>query len=475
MKQLFIGGRWMDGATTAPNINPSDLTDVIDTYAWADSSAVALAVSEARAAQDKMSNLGIQQRADALDSIGTEILARRAKLGDLLAREEGKTLPESTAEVVRAGQIFKYFAGQALRLSGSIINSVRPEIEVSTLKEPLGIIGVVTPWNFPIAIPAWKVAPALASGNCVVLKPAEQSPGCAWALAEIISRSGLPAGAFNLVMGGAEAGAALTSHPDIDGVTFTGSSAVGTSVLASATANRARVQLEMGGKNPLVVLKDADLAIAWDCAIQGAFYSTGQRCTASSRLVVERAIHDEFVDGLIQRMKGLKVGNARAAGTQIGPVADDRQLAKNLRYLTLGQDGGATLACGGDLLDLETKGHYLSPALFVDATPKMAISQEEIFGPIACVISADDYEHALAIANDTPHALSTGICTTSLKFANHFRRHAEAGLVMVNLATAGIDYHVPFGGHKASSYGPREQGEQAIEFFTRGKTAYVAL
>jgi alpha-ketoglutaric semialdehyde dehydrogenase len=475
MKQLFIGGRWMDGATTAPNINPSDLTDVIDTYAWADSSAVALAVSEARAAQDKMSNLGIQQRADALDSIGTEILARRAELGDLLAREEGKTLPESTAEVVRAGQIFKYFAGQALRLSGSIINSVRPEIEVSTLKEPLGIIGVVTPWNFPIAIPAWKVAPALASGNCVVLKPAEQSPGCAWALAEIISRSGLPAGAFNLVMGGAEAGAALTSHPDIDGVTFTGSSAVGTSVLASATANRARVQLEMGGKNPLVVLKDADLAIAWDCAIQGAFYSTGQRCTASSRLVVERAIHDEFVDGLIQRMKGLKVGNARAAGTQIGPVADDRQLAKNLRYLTLGQDGGATLACGGDLLDLETKGHYLSPALFVDATPKMAISQEEIFGPIACVISADDYEHALAIANDTPHALSTGICTTSLKFANHFRRHAEAGLVMVNLATAGIDYHVPFGGHKASSYGPREQGEQAIDFFTRGKTAYVAL
>lgn len=475
MKQLFIGGRWMDGATSAPNINPSDLTDVIDTYAWADASAVALAVSEAKSAQDQMSNLGIQQRADALDAIGTEILARRAELGDLLAREEGKTIPEAIAEVVRAGQIFKYYAGQALRLSGSLINSVRSGIEVSTLKEPLGIIGVVTPWNFPIAIPAWKVAPALASGNCVVLKPAEQSPGSAWALAEIISRSGLPAGAFNLVMGGAEAGATLTNHPDIDGVTFTGSSAVGTSVLASATANRARVQLEMGGKNPLVVLKDADLAVAWDCSIQGAFYSTGQRCTASSRLIVERAIHDEFVDGLIQRMKALKIGNARVAGTQIGPVVDEKQLAKNLHYVTLGQDEGATLACGGDLLALETKGHYLSPALFVDATPTMAISRDEIFGPIACVILADDYEHALAIANDTPHALSAGICTTSLKFANHFRRHGEAGLVMVNLATAGIDYHVPFGGHKASSYGPREQGEQAIEFFTRGKTAYVAL
>ena len=403
------------------------------------------------------------------------ILARRAELGDLLAREEGKPLAEATGEVARAGHIFKFFAGEALRLDGIRMDSVRPGVEVTTLTEPLGVVGLITPWNFPIAIPAWKIAPALAAGNSVVFKPGEQAPACAWALTEIIHRAGLPAGAFNLVMGGRDIGKALVRHPGLDGVSFTGSARAGASVLTDTAARQTRVQLEMGGKNPLVVLDDADLAVAWDCAIQGAYFSTGQRCTASSRLIVQRGVLDRFIDGLVSRIEALVVDDARKAGTQIGPVVDATQLTKDREYIDIGRQEGATLACGGFELERPTRGHYLSPALFVNATADMRIAREEIFGPVACVIPADDYDHALALANDTPYGLSSGICTTSLRAANHFRRHSQSGIVTVNLPTAGIDYHVPFGGHKASSHGPREQGHQALEFYTHGKTTYTAF
>ncbi|HLS50854.1 MAG TPA: aldehyde dehydrogenase family protein, partial [Burkholderiaceae bacterium] len=412
---------------------------------------------------------------DCLDAIGTELLARKNELGELLSREEGKTLAEGVGEVARAGQIFKFYAAEAVRQTGEIVDSVRPQVSVEISREPVGVVGIIAPWNFPIAIPAWKIAPALAYGNCVVFKPADLVPGSAWALAEIISRSGLPHGVFNLVMGrGSVVGAALVADPRIDALSFTGSVETGNNLLRQASASNKKVQLEMGGKNPFVILNDADLEVALECTIQGAFYSTGQRCTASSRIIVERDIYPRFRDALIERTRALRVGHALHDTTQIGPVADDSQLQQNLDYIAIGQNEGATLACGGERLQQEYDGYYFSPAIFTDVDNQMRIAQEEIFGPVACLIVADNYEHALILANDTPMGLSAGICTQSLRHATHFKRAAQAGMVMVNLPTAGVDYHVPFGGRKASSYGPREQGRYAREFFTTVKTAYTA-
>lgn len=472
--RLYIDGEWVDGIGVTRNINPSNLEDVVGEYAQADRELTERAIAAARAAFPAWSRSTPQQRAEVLDRIGSEILERREELGRLLSREEGKTLPEGIAEVARAGQIFKFFAGEALRIQGERLASVRPNIWVDVTREPVGVVGLITPWNFPIAIPAWKIAPALAYGNCVVFKPADLVPGSAWALAEIVSRSGLPRGVFNLVMGrGSIVGEAILASPNVDAVSFTGSVEVGRRIAAVCSGSMKKVQLEMGGKNPLVVLDDADLENAVFCAVQGAFYSTGQRCTASSRLIVTEGIHDRFVAALVEATKGLVVDDALKQGTQIGPVVDDRQLAQDLRYIDIGRAEGARLVCGGERLERETPGYYLAPAVFVDTTNDMRINREEIFGPIASVIRVRDYEEALAVANDTPYGLSSGICTRSLKHAEHFKRNSEAGLVMVNLPTAGVDYHVPFGGRKASSYGPREQGRYAVEFYTTVKTAYT--
>jgi acyl-CoA reductase-like NAD-dependent aldehyde dehydrogenase len=350
---------------------------------------------------------------------------------------------------------------------------VRPGLTVEVTREALGVVSIITPWNFPIAIPAWKIAPALAFGNTVVFKPAESVPVCGWALAEIISRSSLPAGVFNLVMGsGREVGQAFVDSPLVNAISFTGSVATGERILQTAAARRAKVQLEMGGKNPLVVLADADLDQAVECALQGGYYSTGQRCTASSRLIVEASVHDAFVARLRQRLVALNVGHALERETQMGPVVDRPQLEQNLAYIQIARNEGAEHVWGGERLERATPGHYMSPALFL-AKPEHRIAREEVFGPVACVLRADDYEHALALANDTQFGLCAGIMTSSLKHATHFRRHAEAGMVMVNLPTAGVDFHVPFGGRKGSSYGPREQGRYAAEFYTTVKTGYT--
>ncbi|HXF99692.1 MAG TPA: aldehyde dehydrogenase family protein [Bacteroidota bacterium] len=471
----YINGEWVSSPNTSKNINPSDITDVIGEYAQADAAQVNDAVAAAKAAQPGWGSSTPQQRFDVLDFIGSEILRRKDELGRLLSREEGKTLPEGIAEVTRAGNIFKFFAGEALRLGGEHVPSVRPGIEIDTWREPLGVVGLITPWNFPMAIPAWKVAPALAFGNAVVLKPAELAPACSWTLAEIISRSGLPKGVFNLVMGkGAVVGNALVNHPDVVGVSFTGSVEVGRTLAPLLAKRLARVQLEMGGKNPLVVLDDADLTVAVHAAINGAFFSTGQRCTASSRLIVTEGIHDRFVQAMVDRMKTLKVDDALAPGTDIGPVIDEAQLEKDLRYIELGKKEGGKLVFGGERLKRAKNGWYLAPALFTETTNTMRFNCEEAFGPIAGVIRVKDYEEALAVANDTEFGLCAGICTTSLKYASHFKRNAQAGMVMVNLPTAGVDYHVPFGGRKGSSYGTREQGTYAKEFYTVVKTCYVA-
>jgi acyl-CoA reductase-like NAD-dependent aldehyde dehydrogenase len=470
----IIDGADVPSDSWTSNINPSDTSDVVAEFAHGSAAQAEEAIAAARAALPRWAFATPQERADVLDRAGNEVLARADELGDLLAREEGKTLPEARAEAVRAGQVLKFHGGQALRNVGEVVDSVRPGLEVAVTREPLGVVTVITPWNFPIAIPAWKIAPALAYGNTVVFKPAELVPGCAWALVDILRRAGLPGGVLNLVMGsGSELGATLTGSADVDGVSFTGSVATGDRILASAQPNRARVQLEMGGKNPLVVLDDADLDIAVDVALQGAFGSTGQRCTASSRLVVAGGIHDEFVERLTERMAEWQVGDARAARTQMGPVVDAAQLEQDERYLGIARDEGGEVV-GGDRLDGHTNGFYLSPALVVGTTNSMTVNREEVFGPVASVIKVAGYDEALAVANDTEFGLSSGIVTRSLAAASHFRRHSKAGMVMINVPTAGVDYHVPFGGRRASSFGPREQGTLAREFYTVVKTSYTS-
>ncbi len=478
MQKNLIAGNWVDGARTTRNINPSDTRDVVGEFGQADAAQTREAIAAAQAAFAAWSVSTPQQRFDILDAAGSEILARRAELGDLLAREEGKTLPEATGEVARAGNIFKFFAGEALRTGGEVLPSVRPGVGVEITREPVGVVGVITPWNFPIAIPAWKIAPALAYGNCVVFKPADLVPGSAWALADILARSGVPAGVFNLVMGrGTVVGAALLEDARVNAITFTGSVATGQRVAAACAARLAKFQLEMGGKNPMIVLDDADLDIAVNCAVQSGFFSTGQRCTASSRVIVTEGIHDRFVAATIERMKKLTTDDARKQGTDIGPVVDEQQLKQDLEYLDIGKKEGAQLAFGGELRERNAAGapgFYLTPALFTQTTAAMRINREEIFGPVVSVVRVKNYDEALAMANDTPYGLSSGIATTSLKYATHFKRHSQAGMVMVNVPTAGVDYHVPFGGRKGSSYGPREQGRYANEFYTTVKTAYTA-
>jgi aldehyde dehydrogenase (NAD+) len=470
----YIAGEWVEGEGVSRNVNPSNTGDLVGLYAHASAAQVETAVAAARNAFPAWSRTTPQERHDILLRVSTEILARREELGRLLAREEGKSLPEAIGEATRAGQIFDFFAGETLRIPGEKLASVRPNVDVELTREPVGVIGIIAPWNFPIAIPAWKIAPALAFGNCVLFKPADLVPGCAHALAEIIVRAGAPKGVFNLVMGrGSVVGQTMLEHKGIDAITFTGSVATGRKVAAACAERMRKFQLEMGGKNPLIVLDDADLKNAVECAVNGAFFSTGQRCTASSRVIVTPGIYGRFAEAMAERMKGLVVDDALKAGTHIGPVVDQNQLDQDLSYLRIGVDEGAKLAFGGERLQRATPGFYMNPALFVDADNAMRVAREEIFGPVAAMIPARDYEDALAIANDTEFGLCAGICTTSLKHASHFKRNIEAGMAMVNLPTAGVDYHVPFGGRKGSSFGAREQGRYAVEFYTIVKTAYT--
>jgi alpha-ketoglutaric semialdehyde dehydrogenase len=471
--QNRIAGEWRAGRDSIPNINPSNPADVIGEYARASAADVADALAAARAASTSWAFSNPQLRFDILDAAAAEILARKEALGNLLAREEGKTLPEAIGEVVRAGMIFKFFAGETVRTGGEILPSVRPGVKVEITREPVGVVGIITPWNFPIAIPAWKIAPALAYGNCVVFKPAEIAPGCAWELVDILHRAGLPAGVLNLVMGkGSMIGPAMIDG--VDAISFTGSTGVGHGVREQAARVGARVQLEMGGKNPLVVLDDADMDVAVNCAVQGAFYSTGQRCTASSRIIVTQGVADQFAVAFSQAAKALRVGDARNPDTQIGPVASEDQFETVQRYISIGKQEGAQVVAGDEPLGDLGEGYFIRPTLFDHTSTDMTINREEIFGPVASLIRVPDYEAAIAAANDTEFGLTAGICTTSLRHAEDFKRRAEAGMTMVNLPTAGVDYHVPFGGRKASSYGPREQGSYAREFFTIIKTSYQA-
>lgn len=470
----WIGGEKVGAERPGEGLNPSDTREMVARSPHGGQAEVDAAVAAAKGAFPAWSEASPEVRSDVLDKAGSLLLERREAIGTLLSREEGKTLAEGIGETVRAGRILKYFAGEALRLHGQNLASVRPGVEVQTYRQAVGVFGLITPWNFPIAIPAWKAAPALAFGNTVVIKPAGPTPATAEALVAVLHEAGLPKGVLNLVIGRGNVGQAMVDHKDIDGLSFTGSQGVGAGVAAGAVARQARVQLEMGGKNPLIVLDDADLDKAVQVALDGSFFATGQRCTASSRLIVQDGIHDRFVAALAERLKGLKVGPALDPSTHIGPAVSEAQMETSYRYVDIARGEGGRIVTGGDRLSLEMPGWYVSPTLIADTAAAMRINTEEVFGPVASTIRVKSYEEALEIANGVEFGLSAGIVTTSLKHARDFQRRAKAGMTMVNLPTAGVDYHVPFGGTKKSSYGAREQGFAAAEFFTQTKTSYTA-
>ncbi len=471
----LIAGEWLAGDTKIENRNPSDVTDLIGMYAQATSDQLDATLTRARAAQAEWAAYGLERKQAVLNAIGTEMMARAEELGTLLSREEGKPLAEGKGEVYRAGQFFTYYAAECLRQIGENADSVRPDIEIDVRREPVGTVAIISPWNFPTATASWKIAPALCYGNAVVWKPANVTPASAVALAEIIARQDIPKGLFSLIMGsGGTIGQRLVESPLIDAISFTGSVPVGKGIAAAAIQNLTKVQMEMGSKNALAVMDDADLDLAVTLALGGAFGGTGQKCTASSRLVVHANIHDAFVEKLVAGAQAMKVGHALEEGVQMGPVVSQQQLNENLAYVDLGKSEGAELACGGARLDMPHDGFYMSPGVFLNTTNDMAINREEMFAPLTSVIKVGSYDEALSVVNDTNFGLTSGIVTRSLARATHFRRNARTGVVTVNLPTAGTDYHVPFGGRGDSSYGPREQGKAAAEFYTTVKTAYIS-
>ena len=469
----YIGGEFTGASDALKSLNPSNTDEIVAGFPEGSDADVNAAVAAAKAAQPGWANASPEVRADLLDKVANLIFARANELGELLAREEGKTRAEGVGETLRAARIFRYFGGEALRRHGFTLESTRPGFDVATYREAVGVVGLITPWNFPIAIPAWKSAPALAFGNTVVWKPANVTPAMAAALTRIIHEAGVPPGVFNLVLGRGSVGQAIVDHPDVAAVSFTGSQQVGAQVGASAMKRQARVQMEMGGKNPLVVLADADLDKAVAIAADGGFIQTGQRCTASSRVIVEDAIHDAFVAALAERALSLKVGPALAEDTQVGPASSEGQFEQNLRYVGIARDEGGRLAAGGDKVQSETPGYFMQPTVIADTNPDMRINNEEVFGPVVSTVRVKNYEEALAIANRGNFGLSAGIVSNSAKYIRDFRKNVRAGMVMVNLPTAGVDYHVPFGGTRGSSYGPREQGFAAVEFYTQIKTVYT--
>ncbi|MGI3105400.1 aldehyde dehydrogenase family protein [Vibrio alginolyticus] len=472
-KSLYIAGEWQSGMDTIANINPSDISENIGDFAQASVSQVEQAIQAAKSAQPEWEKTPIERKQAVLQAIGDELIARCDELGTLLSREEGKPFAEGRGEIYRAGQFFQYFAAEVLRQIGDNAASVRPGVSVEVTREAVGVIAIISPWNFPTATAAWKIAPALAFGNSVVWKPANLTPASAVALTEIIHRQGLPVGTFNLVLGsGSQVGNTLINSKEVNGVSFTGSVDTGRKVAAATAPNFVRCQLEMGSKNALVVADDADIQIAVEATIAGSFSGAGQKCTASSRLVVMDGIHDAYVEALIKRMSELKVGHALEEGVFMGPVVDGNQLNANFEWIENARQAGAELAFGGERLSLEHDGYYMSPTLFLNTQNSWEVNQEEVFAPMASVIRVSDLDEAIAVANDTRFGLTGGIITQSLRNSAIFKQQVQTGCVMVNLPTAGTDYHVPFGGRKESSFGPREQGQYAKEFYTVVKTAY---
>ena len=474
MTQIYgslINGEWLSGGPQTANINPSDTTDIVGHMASCSASDVDDAVASARAAQPGWAATKLEERKNMLHAIGQELIDRCDELGTLLSREEGKPFAEGRGETFRAGEFYQYYAAECLRQIGESAESVRPGIDIEISREAVGVAGLITPWNFPVCIPAWKMGPALAYGNTIVLKPSEITPATSYMLAEILNRH-LPAGVFNMVQGDGEIGAALSSGK-IDAVSFTGSVPTGRKIAKAAIENMARVQCEMGSKNPMVIMDDADMDVAVAQCLAGSFGASGQKCTAASRLIVHEKIHDEFVEKFAKAASERVVGHALNEGTQLGPVVTESQMEKILSYMQLAKDEGGEIVTGGGRVERDTDGYFLAPTVVAGTTNDMRVNREEIFGPMTCVQKVSSFDEGLAMANDTEFGLTAAIVTSSLKHAQAFKKGAKFGAVLVNLATAGLDYHVPFGGRGSSSYGPREQGEHAKDFYTIMKTAYT--
>ena len=474
----FIGGAWVQAASgkTFTTRNPANTDEEVGIYPRGDAADARQAIDAAAEAQPRWAAMPAPKRGEVLYRAANILESRAESVAREMTREEGKTLPEARGEVGRAVNILRYFGGEGARLAGMAVPSERDRVFIHTVRKPLGVVGLITPWNFPIAIPAWKTAPALIAGNGVVLKPSDLAPLCAVRMVEALDEAGVTKGALNLVTGpGSKVGHELVTNAKVRAISFTGSETTGSGIAVEAARRRARVQLEMGGKNPTIVLKDADIPDAVNTVVNAAFFSTGQRCTATSRVIVEQPIADRFSQALVERTRSLKVGDGLEAGIEVGPSIDERQLGTVLEYVGIGQKEGARLQCGGERLAEGGwgRGYFSSPAVLTDVEPEMRVAQEEIFGPVLTVLPARDLDDAVRIANGIRFGLSAAICTQSLSAAFEFINRIEAGLVMVNLPSAGVEYHVPFGGSKESSFGVREQGPAALEFYTETKTIYL--
>lgn len=455
--------------------NPAHKSEVVAVVPDSGVADMAAAVDAAVAAFPAWCKLLPSKRAVYLKKAGEALARRRDEAATLLVHEEGKHISEARGEVDRAVGLLDYYAAQGHLLTGQTVPSTADNRLAYTMRSPLGPVGIITPWNFPCAIPIWKSAPALICGNTAVLKTSPRSPASAGLFAECLAEAGLPAGVFNLVHGGKEPGEALTADMRIKAISFTGSLAVGQSIMRKCADRLIRIGLEMGGKNPLIVMDDADLDRAVNDAVVGAFWAAGHKCTATSRVIVLESVHDAFVAKLLARTAQLKVGDGLDPNIQIPPVIDEAQLKVILDYVSIGKSEGATLACGGGRLSggIFDEGWCVSPAVFTQVTPKMRIAQEEIFGPVLCVIKAKNLDQAIEIANDVPFGLAASICTRSLASAMEFSRRIDAGVVHVNNPTAGLELQLPFGGCKCSTSGYREMGTAGIDFFTQTKTFYV--
>jgi aldehyde dehydrogenase (NAD+) len=471
----YIDGAWVEGPSF-DNVNPADTAEVVGRHVKGSAADVERAAAAAGAALKGWAGMNAPARGALLNKVADILDRKFDSISAEMTREEGKTWPEAKGEVRRSINIFRYFAGEGARLAGVMAPSERDRVHMFAVRKPGGVCGLITPWNFPSAIPAWKLAPALICGNTVVLKPASAAPLSSWRIVEACHEAGIPKGVVNYIAGsGGALGSALVNAPAVKAVSFTGSCGVGAWLHEEASKRRLRIQLEMGGKNPTIVLADADFAAAVENTVNGAFFSTGQKCTATSRAIVEESIYDRFVEAVVERTKKLKVGDGMQAGIDIGPCVDEGQMRTVLDYVEVGRQEAGEPLCGGRRLTGAgyDQGWFFEPAVFAGVTPEMRIAREEIFGPVLAIMKARDFQHAMELANGSEFGLSASLQTTNLSRMYEYVYGIEAGLVTVNLPSAGVEYQLPFGGTKDSSFGPKEQGPAAVEFYSDYKTVYV--
>jgi aldehyde dehydrogenase (NAD+) len=472
----YINGEWVTEGPPLEVRNPANTDEVIGVFTKGSAAEVDRAAAAAESALPGWAGMPAPARGNILYA-AADILDRRfEQIAAEMTREEGKTFPEAKGEVRRTINIFRYFAGEGSRMPGTTVPSERDRVHMFSFRRPIGVVGLITPWNFPSAIPAWKLAPALICGNTVLLKPASVAPLSSWRIVEALHEAGIPKGVVNYIVGsGSEIGQALVNAGPLKAISFTGSCQIGMWLHEQASKRRLRIQLEMGAKNPTIVLADANLAAATENVVNAAFFSTGQKCTATSRVIVEEPIYDAFLNSLVERTKKLKVGNGMEAGVEIGPCVDEAQMNTVLRYIEIGKKEAGAPKCGGNRLTSGgyAKGYFVEPTIFTDVTEDMVIAREEIFGPVLAVMRAKNFEEALRMANNSTMGLSASIQTTNLSRVFEYLGGMQAGLLTVNLPSAGVEYQLPFGGTKDSSFGPKEQGQTALEFYTDYKTVYL--